>query len=130
MKTHTDIKTFSKPAYAVVTVGTFDGLHLGHQKIIQRMKEIARENKGETVLVTFNPHPRLVLNNNKGELKFINTLQRKYDLLDSFGIDHMVIIPFTKEFAQTSSTDFTRDFLVEKIGVRKLIGFPGILARV
>ncbi len=121
MKTHRDIGTFAKPGFAVVTVGTFDGLHIGHQKIIHRMKEIAAAQGGETVLVTFDPHPRLVLNNNKGELKFINTLQRKYDLLDSFGIDHMIIIPFTKEFAQTSSTDFTRDFLVEKIGVKKLI---------
>ncbi len=85
------------------------------------MKEIARDNGGETILVTFHPHPRLVLNNIKGELKFINNLKRKYDLLDAFGIDHMIIIPFTKEFASTSSEDFIRDFLVEKIGVKKLI---------
>ena len=121
MKTYTDIREFSRPSYAVVTVGTFDGLHVGHQKIIRRMKEIADANNGETVLVTFNPHPRLVLNNNKGELKFINTLERKFDLLDSFGIDHMIIIPFTKEFSRTSSDDFTRDFLVDKVGVKKLI---------
>ena len=105
----------------MATVGTFDGLHVGHQKIIRRMKEIAAEKGGQTILVTFHPHPRLVLNNNKGELKFINTLKRKYDLLDSFGIDHMIIIPFTKEFAKTSSEDFIHDFLVEKIGVKKLI---------
>lgn len=121
MKTHTDIKSFVKPSYAVVTVGTFDGLHVGHQKIIRRMREIARENDGESILVTFHPHPRLVLNNNDGELKFINTLKRKYDLLDSFGIDHMIIIPFTKEFSQTSSEDFISDILVGKIGARKLI---------
>ena len=85
------------------------------------MKEIARDKGGETILVTFHPHPRLVLNNVKGELKFINNLKRKYDLLDAFGIDHMIIIPFTKEFATTSSEDFIRNFLVEKIGVKKLI---------
>jgi len=107
--------------FAVVTVGTFDGLHMGHQKIIRRMKDIARENGGETILVTFEPHPRLVLNNNNGELKFISTQKRKNHLLDSFGIDQMIIIPFTREFAQTSSEDFIKDYLIDKIGVKKLI---------
>jgi riboflavin kinase/FMN adenylyltransferase len=105
----------------VVTVGTFDGLHVGHQKIIQRMKQIAREQNGETILVTFHPHPRLVLNHNAYEIRFINSLKRKYELLDSFGIDQMIIIPFTREFAQTSSEDFITNILVEKIGVKKLI---------
>lgn len=104
-----------------MTVGTFDGIHLGHQQIIRRMGEIARENGGESILVTFDPHPRQVLNNVKGELKFINTHKRKMHLLDSFGIDQMIIIPFTLEFAKTSSEDFIRSFLVEKIGVKKLI---------
>ncbi len=121
MKIYKDIEDFKKSTCAVVTVGTFDGLHVGHQKIIKRMTEIAAENNGETILVTFDPHPRLVLNNNRGELRFINTQKRKYKLLDSFGIDNMIIIPFTKEFAQTSSEEFIKKYLIEQIGVKKLI---------
>lgn len=121
MNVYKDIKTYTKSDFPVVTVGTFDGLHVGHQKIIRRMKEIAREKGGETILVTFDPHPRQVLASNDIEIKFISTQKRKHQLLDSFGIDQMIIIPFTLEFSQTSSEDFIRDFLVGKIGVKKLI---------
>ncbi len=105
----------------MVTVGTFDGLHLGHQKIIRRMTKLAKENNGETILVTFDPHPRLVVNSNSHEIKFINTLQRKFDLLSKLGIDHLIIVPFTKEFAKTSSEDFIINYLVKNIGTKKLI---------
>ena len=105
----------------MVTVGTFDGLHLGHQKIIRRMVELAKENNGETILVTFDPHPRLVVNLNSHEIKFINTQKRKFELLNKSGIDHLIIIPFTKAFAKTSSEDFIKKYLVERIGAKKLI---------
>ena len=121
MKIYTDINDFSIPDFAVVTVGTFDGLHCGHQKIINRMKEIAGENGGETVLVTFNPHPRHVLYSDSKNLKFINTLERKYNLLRQFGIDNLIIIPFTKKFAHTSSKKFIKEYLVDKIGVKELV---------
>jgi riboflavin kinase/FMN adenylyltransferase len=121
LKIYQNIKDFPKSSYAVVTVGTFDGLHLGHQKIIRRMKELAKENHGETILVTFDPHPRLVVNKNAIEIKFINTQKRKFDLLDTLGIDRLIIIPFTQEFAKTSSEDFIKDYLVDRIGVKKLI---------
>jgi len=121
VKIYTDIDKFVKPGFAVVTVGTFDGLHCGHQKIINLMKEIASAKSGETVLVTFDPHPRLALYSDSQDLKFINTLERKFDLLDKFGIDNLVIIPFTKEFAKTSSEEFVKDYLVDKIGVKELI---------
>lgn len=121
MKIYQDIKDFPKATSAVVTVGTFDGLHLGHQKIIRRMTELARQNNGETVLVTFDPHPRLVVNSNSHEIKFINTQKRKFDLLNKLGIDHLIIIPFTKEFAKTSSEDFIKDYLIDRIGAKKLI---------
>ncbi|MCD4698404.1 MAG: bifunctional riboflavin kinase/FAD synthetase [Bacteroidales bacterium] len=121
MKTYTNVSEFKGGSFPVVTVGTFDGLHIGHQKIIRRMKEIAKEKNGEAILVTFDPHPRQVLNSDTSELRFINTRSRKLKLLDSFGIDKMIVIPFTSEFAQTSSDDFIRDYLVEIIGVKKLI---------
>lgn len=121
MKIYTDIDKFIKPGFAVVTVGTFDGLHRGHQKIIKRMKEIAAQNNGETVLVTFDPHPRLALHDDSRNLKFINTVERKFNLLDKFGIDNLIIIPFTKEFAKTSSEDFVKQYLVDKVGVKELV---------
>lgn len=121
MKVYKDIKEYKRSSYPVVTVGTFDGLHVGHQKIIHRMKKIAEEQGGETVLVTFDPHPRQVLSNNTEEIKFISTQKRKHELLDSFGIDQMIIVPFTRKFSETSSEDFIRDFLLGKIGVKKLI---------
>ncbi len=121
MKIYQNINDFPKAAFAVVTVGTFDGLHLGHQKIIRRMVELAKENNGETILVTFDPHPRLVVNLNSHEIKFINTQKRKFELLNKSGIDHLIIIPFTKAFAKTSSEDFIKKYLVERIGAKKLI---------
>ncbi len=121
MKTYKDIGEFRGGRYPVVTVGTFDGLHIGHQKIIARMSEIAREKNGETVLVTFDPHPRIVLNTHKGELRFISTQKRKFQLLDQFGIDHMIVIPFTKEFAKTPSDVFVKEYVVDRIGAKKLI---------
>jgi len=121
LKIYQNIKDFPKATSAVVTVGTFDGLHLGHQKIIRRMTELARENNGETILVTFDPHPRLVVNSNSHEIKFINTQKRKFDLLNKLGIDHLIIIPFTKEFAKTSSEDFIKEYLIDSIGAKKLI---------
>ena len=121
MKIYQDIKKFGKVNFAVVTVGTFDGLHLGHQKIIQRMNTLAKENNGETILVTFDPHPRLIVHDNSKDLKFINTKKRKFDLLEKLGIDHIIIVPFTKEFAKTSSENFIREYLVEILEVKKLI---------
>ncbi len=121
MKIYQNIQDFPKSTFAVVTVGTFDGLHLGHQKIIRRMTELAKENNGETILVTFDPHPRLVVNSNSHDIKFINTQKRKFELLDKLGIDHLIIIPFTKEFAKTSSEDFIKNYLIDRIGTKKLI---------
>jgi len=121
LKIYHRLSEFEGSDFTVVTVGTFDGLHVGHQKIISRMKKIAKENKGDTILVTFDPHPRQVLNSNSIKLKFISTQNRKIELLDKFGIDHMIVIPFTREFAATSSEDFIKDYLINKLKTKKLI---------
>ena len=121
MKIYNNIENFTDSNDMVVTVGTFDGLHLGHQKIIGRMQEIAHEINGETVVVTFDPHPRLVLHADSKGLKFINTRERKFKLLEGFGIDHLIVIPFTKEFAKNSPEDFIRKFLMQKIKMKKLV---------
>lgn len=121
MRIYEGINNFKRLDYAVVTSGTYDGVHKGHQKILQRMIEVARNEGGETVLISFWPHPRMVLNNDPGFLKLINTMEEKQELLRNIGINHLILIPFTFEFAQTSSEDFIKNILVDAIGTRKLI---------
>ncbi len=121
MRIYEGINNFKRLDYAVVTSGTYDGVHKGHQKILQRMIEVAKSEGGETVLISFWPHPRMVLNNDPGFLKLINTMEEKQELLRNIGINHLILIPFTLEFAQTSSTDFIKNILVDAIGTRKLI---------
>jgi riboflavin kinase/FMN adenylyltransferase len=121
MRIYEGINNFKRLNYAVVTSGTYDGVHIGHQKILQRMIEVAKINGGESVMITFWPHPRMVLNNDSGFLKLINTMEEKQELLRKIGIKHLILIPFTKEFAKTSSKDFIRNILVDAIGTKKLI---------
>lgn len=121
MKIYHGIEDFKKLSCAVVTSGTFDGVHVGHQKILARLKEVARKNGGETVLITFWPHPRLVLYPEQKDLKLLNTFEEKAELLRAEGIDHLLRIPFTKEFSRLSSEDFIRRILVETIGTKKLV---------
>ncbi len=121
MKIYHSLDDFSRLEYAVVTSGTFDGVHLGHQKILTRLSEFADKNSGETVVLTFWPHPRLVLKPDEHTLKLLNTFEEKANLLKEQGIQHLVRIPFTKEFSQLSSNDFIRRILVEKIGTKKLV---------
>lgn len=121
MKIYEGLKDLPEIPYPVVTSGTFDGVHLGHQKILQRIKEIAKENGGETVLLTFWPHPRLVLYPNEHKLRLLSTFEEKAKLLREFGIDHLISIPFTKEFSQLSSKEFIESVLVDKIKTKKLV---------
>lgn len=121
MKIYNSIENFVTIDKAVVTIGTFDGVHRGHQMLIKRMKEIAKIEKGETVLLTFFPHPRMVLYPETENLVLINTMDEKISLLKKFGIDHLIIHPFTKEFSQLSSEDFIKDIIVKKIGTKRLI---------
>jgi riboflavin kinase/FMN adenylyltransferase len=121
MKVYYHPDDFSRLPFAVVTSGTFDGVHLGHQKILNRLKEIAREHQGETVVVTFWPHPRLVLHPEDTSLKLLNTFEEKAELLKQAGIDHLVRIPFTREFSHLSSEEFIIRILVQTIGTRKLV---------
>lgn len=121
MKIYHGIDDFTKLDYAVVTSGTFDGVHVGHQKILNRLHEIAARNNGETVVLTFWPHPRLVLNPADDTLKLLNTFEEKAALLKEQGIQHLIRIPFTKEFSQLTSEEFIQRILVETIGTKKLV---------
>ena len=121
MKVYTSLEDFKDVKNPVVTTGTFDGVHLGHQKIISRLKYVAKEEVGETVLLTFYPHPRMVLFPDDNELKLINTQQEKIELLEKYGIDHLIIYPFTKEFSRLTSVEFVRNILVNKIKTKRLV---------
>ena len=121
MKIHQGLNAIQPIRNAVVTIGTFDGVHIGHREILQRLKEIALKNNGETVVVTFWPHPRLVLFPDDDSLKLLSTFEEKADILLNLGIDHLVAIPFTKEFSNLTSEQFTRQVLIEKIGTKMLV---------
>ena len=121
MKIYHGIDDFTRLNNAVVTSGTFDGVHVGHQKIFSRLDEIAKRTGGETVVLTYWPHPRLVLHPEDDTLKLLNTFEEKALLLKEQGIQNLIRIPFTKEFSQISSEQFIQDILVETIGTKKLV---------
>jgi len=121
VKIYHSIEDFIKLEYAVVTSGMFDGCHIGHQQILTRVKEIAERNDGETVVITFWPHPRLVLYPDDNSLKVLNTFEEKAALLKEQGIQHLLRLSFTKEFSQLSSQQFITEVLVNKIGTKKLV---------
>lgn len=120
MRIYYDLDDFNPVRNAVVTSGTFDGVHVGHQKILSRLHEVADRNSGDTVVITFWPHPRLVLYPD-ADLKLLNTFEEKAELIKEQGVHHLLRIPFTKEFSQLSSEEFITRILVEKIGTRKLV---------
>src|SRR5690606_35218711 len=121
MKIYRNIEDFIPVDNAVVTIGTFDGVHIGHQKILSNLVESANEINGETVLLTFFPHPRMILHPEDDSLRLISTIEEKAKKLAACGIDHLIITPFTKEFSQQSPEDYIRDVLVSKIGTKKIV---------
>ena len=120
MKIYYDINDFEQVPNAVVTIGTFDGVHRGHQEILRNMVNRAKEIGGESVVVTFYPHPRQVLSHDSG-IRFISTQEEKIAHLEALGIDNLIIIKFTKEFAAIPSEDFIKDYLVKNIQPAVLI---------
>ncbi|MBL7860644.1 MAG: bifunctional riboflavin kinase/FAD synthetase [Cyclobacteriaceae bacterium] len=121
MKIYHSLEDFTRLSFGVVTSGTFDGVHLGHQKILQRVREIASKHGGESVVITFWPHPRLILRPEEPALKLLNTFEEKAELLRKHGVQHLLRIPFTKEFSQISSMEFITQILVETMGTKKLV---------
>ena len=115
MKIYRNILETQNIPNAVVTIGTFDGVHLGHQAIFNKMKDLAQDIGGETVVVTFEPHPRQVLNIDSSNLRFLCTPEQKLEKFEEVGIDNVVIINFTKEFARTPSEMFIKGYIIDNI---------------
>ena len=123
MKIYKGVESFQRLSKAVVTTGTFDGVHLGHAKMLSKLVEIGLENQSETVLMTFFPHPRIVLFPDH-DLKLINDIDENIELFKKYNIDHLIIQNFDKEFSRITSLDYIRDILIKKIGLKNLvIGF-------
>jgi len=121
MKIYNHIDEFTRLNNAVVTIGTFDGVHVGHQKIINRLLEITRQTGGESVILTFFPHPRMILHPEDLNLKLITTMSEKADLLERAGVDHLIITPFTRDFSNLSPLEYIKDFLVDRIGTTRIV---------
>lgn len=121
MKIYNHINEFQKLNNAVVTIGTFDGVHLGHQKIIARVREEAEKIDGETVMLTFFPHPRMILHPEDQNLKLITTMPEKAELLQDLGIDHLIITPFTRDFSNLAPKEYIKNILVDRIGISKIV---------
>lgn len=110
-----------KIPHPVLTIGTFDGVHLGHQKIINQLNEVAKKTGGESVLFTFYPHPRMVLFPDSHGLQLIQTQEEKQEKLKRIGLQNMIVHPFTPNFSRISAIEFVRDFLVNQLKVKTLI---------
>jgi len=112
--------SFSSEEKTFVTIGTFDGVHFGHQKIIEKLVSEAKKSKKKSVLLTFFPHPRMVLQKD-ASIELINTIEERATLLKKTGLDYLIIHPFSKEFSRTTALEFVRDVLVNKLNISKLI---------
>ncbi|MEA5260776.1 bifunctional riboflavin kinase/FAD synthetase [Arcicella aquatica] len=121
MQVYHGIQEFKKLENAVVTSGTFDGVHLGHQKILNRLNEVALLTLGESVVITFYPHPRSVISSDTQAIKLLSTLDEKIELLEQNGVQHLLIIPFTREFSELSSEEFIQKILIDTIGTKTLV---------
>jgi riboflavin kinase/FMN adenylyltransferase len=116
-----DIHSYLVEKDTAVTTGTFDGIHIGHKKILSRLNEMCHQQALRSVLLTFDPHPRKVLFPDDHGLQLLNTLDEKLELLEATGIDDVIVHPFTKEFSRTTAIYYVRDLLVQKLSMKKLV---------
>jgi riboflavin kinase/FMN adenylyltransferase len=120
LKIYHSIKEFNPSTRTIVTLGTFDGVHIGHKKIIERLVANAKANNGETVILTFFPHPRMVLQDGSG-IKLLNTIDEKSALLEQCGVDHLIIHPFDQEFSRLTAEEFVESILVNQFQLKTII---------
>lgn len=120
MKKYSSAASYKNDRPSVVTIGTFDGVHLGHKVILKRLEATAKKEGLDSVVLTFFPHPRMVLQQNS-DIKLINTIDERVKLLESTGLDHLVIHPFTHAFSRLTALEYVRDILVHKLNAKKII---------
>ena len=122
MEVVNNIDKFFSHKNSAITIGTFDGIHLGHKAIIRRLCEISKVTKINSILVTFDPHPQTVIKHkNKEEIKILTTIEEKGNFLENFDLDFLVVIKFTKEFSKINSSQFIEDFLVNKFKAEEIV---------
>jgi riboflavin kinase / FMN adenylyltransferase len=121
MQVHHNIQNLPVFNKAVITIGTFDGVHTGHQQIITTLKDTAAKVGGQSIIITFHPHPRKVIANTDNGIKLINTLAERVELIAKTGIDHLVVVPFTDDFAHQTAEAYIGDFLVKKFAPHTII---------
>lgn len=121
MKIYQNLSDFKKLDNAIVTIGTFDGVHYGHQKIIKQLVEKAKSENGESVILTFFPHPRMIIEPENQDLKMISTINEKAEILENLGVDHLIITPFTRDFSNQMPDDYIKNILVDQIGIKHII---------
>ena len=120
MKTFHSIESFTSKTPTVLTIGTFDGIHIGHKKILERVINTAKIQNLESLVLTFFPHPRMVLQKDT-DIKLIHTIDERANILADLGLNNLIIQPFSKEFSRLSATEFVRDILVHKLNVKHII---------
>ena len=120
MNIYSSASKYNNQKSCVVTIGTFDGVHVGHKAILQRLNALAKKEDLDSVVLTFFPHPRMVLQEDTS-LKLINTIDERIDLMNETGLDHLIIHPFTHAFSRLSALEFVRDILVNKLKTKKII---------
>jgi len=120
VKIHRNLNNFNAQN-PVLTIGTFDGVHLGHRKIIARLHDLAKGINGESVIFTFDPHPRKIVAPGENSLRLLTTMEEKIELFEQSGIDHLIIYPFTAEFAQLTYVEFVEKILVGQIHTKSLV---------
>ena len=120
MEKYSSASTYKNNRQSIVTIGTFDGVHIGHKAILKRLVETAKKDNLDSVVLTFFPHPRMVLQQNS-DIKLINTINERTQLLENTGLDHLVIHPFTHAFSRLTALEYVRDILVNSLKAKKII---------
>ena len=121
MRVFTDLHQLPHFQKTVITIGSFDGVHLGHRRILEQVRSLAHACGGESVVITFDPHPRTVLRPDDPDFKLLTTTDEKIILLESSGVDNVVVVPFSLEFAQQSASSYVEAFLIQKFQPRYIV---------
>ncbi len=121
MRVFRDLNNLPPFKNSVLTIGTFDGVHKGHQKLIERINIQAKKNNGESIIITFHPHPRIVINPENKSLRLLNTIEEKISLLETYEVDNLVIVPFSRDFSEQSAEEYVSNFLVKNFQPKNIV---------